>query len=489
MRDRSPAAAALLYAIVLACALGAFFPARQFQFVSWDDRDLVTENPLLVPPTIEHLRHFWTDPFMGLYTPLSYTLWWSLIKVSGGADPRVFHAVNIVLHACSAVLVLAILRTCVANDLAAFIGALLFALHPLQVEAVAWVSGMNNLLAAALALAAIRLYLAYAQSTSRRRWMVYALGLLTFALALFAKPTAIVTPLIVLVLDVGFLKRPLRTAIVGIIPWICLAIPFAIIAHVVQPVSNVQSAHHAAVALDAVGFYWSKLLWPAHLTIDYARTPQWVWQNQQWLWTGFSVAIVLLILMLLRGFAGIGLGVAIMIAALLPVLGVIPFDFQRYSTVGDRYMYLAMLGPAVALTWTANRWRSAVPIALLCLAVLAWRSEIQLRHWQDTRQLVNYTLRLDPQSTVGNKILAAELARQGNYADALPYYRAAMIRNPLDGDLHFNYGNALLALGRFGQAMDEFETAIPLLGGELQLRAVNNLAVTRRLNAAGVPSR
>jgi Tfp pilus assembly protein PilF len=112
-----------------------------------------------------------------------------------------------------------------------------------------------------------------------------------------------------------------------------------------------------------------------------------------------------------------------------------------------------------------------------------------LRHWQDTRQLVNYTLRLDPQSTVGNKILAAELARQGNYADALPYYRAAMIRNPLDGDLHFNYGNALLALGRFGQAMDEFETAIPLLGGELQLRAVNNLAVTRRLNAAGVPSR
>jgi tetratricopeptide (TPR) repeat protein len=193
--------------------------------------------------------------------------------------------------------------------------------------------------------------------------------------------------------------------------------------------------------------------------------------------------------MLLREFTGIGAGMAIMIVALLPVLGLIPFDFQRYSTVGDRYIYLAMLGPAVALAWTANRWRAALPIALACLALLAWRSEVQLRHWQDGRQLVNYTLRLDPQSTIGNKILASELARQGNYADAVHYYRAAMVRNPGDGDLHYNCGNALLALGRSRQAMEEFEAAIPLLGGELRLRAVNNLAVARQLNVAGVPSR
>ena len=491
MRDRSPAAAVLLYAIVLACALGAFSPTRQFQFVSWDDRDLVTENSLLIPPTVEDLGRFWTGAYAGLYTPLSYTLWWTLIKVSGGADPRVFHCLNIVLHACSAGLVFAILRKCVASDLAAFIGAMFFALHPLQVEAVAWVSGMNNLLAAALALAAIWFYLAYVQSPSRRRWAFYALGLATFALALLAKPTAIVTPLIVLIIDVGFLKRPMRAALGAIFPWICVAIPFAIIAHDLQSATSpAQPLYRPAVALDAIAFYFWKLLWPFHLTIDYARTPQWLWRSRQWIGTGLAALIVLTVFWLWRKrLTGIGVGIVIMIAALTPVLGLAPFDFQRYSTVGDRYMYLPMLGPALAVAWLASRSRALGAAALVCVALLGWRSEVQLRHWQDTTALVDYTLKLDPLSTVGNKIRAAELARQGNYADALPYYRAAMTRNPLDGDLHYNYGNALLALGRFPQAMDEYETAIPLLGEQLRLRAVNNLAAARQLNAAGVPSR
>jgi Tfp pilus assembly protein PilF len=129
-------------------------------------------------------------------------------------------------------------------------------------------------------------------------------------------------------------------------------------------------------------------------------------------------------------------------------------------------------------------------IGLLCVALLGWRSEVQLRHWRDTPALVDYTLSLDPLSTIGNKIRAAELARQGDSAGAIAYYRAAMIRNPEDGDLHFNCGNALLALGSYRQAMDEYERAIPLLGGDLRARAVNNLAVARhQYNAAGVPKR
>jgi hypothetical protein len=490
MRDRSPAAAALLYAILLACVVGAFIPTRKFQFVSWDDRDLVMENPLLAQPTLAHLRQFWTAPYAGLYTPLSYTLWWTLVRICGGIDAGAFHGLNVALHACAAVLVFSILRQCVGSTPAAFVGAMLFALHPLQVEAVAWVSGMNNVLAAALALGATRLYLAYAKSTSRRRWVFYCLGLAIFAVALLAKPTAIITPLIVLILDDGFLHRPLRTAALAILPWVCLAIPFAIIAHVVQPASSEQSVHRAAVAMDAVGFYLGKLVWPVHLTIDYARTPQWIWYCQQWMFTGLAVAVVLLVLWILRReLSGIALGIIIMIAALLPVLGLAPFDFQRYSTVGDRYMYLAMLGPALALGWLASRTRALAAAALVCVALLGWRSEAQLRHWRDTAALVDYTLAVDPLSTIGNKIRAAELARQGNYPEALGYYRRAMIRNPTDGDLHFNYANALLALGEYRQAMDEYEAAIPLLGGDLRARAVNNLAVARhQYNAGGVPN-
>jgi tetratricopeptide (TPR) repeat protein len=307
---------------------------------------------------------------------------------------------------------------------------------------------------------------------------------------MLAKPMAVVTPLIVLILDVGFLRRPIRTVALAIIPWVFLAIPFAIVAHVAQPAPVAESWYGPVVALDAVWFYLQKLAWPFNLTIDYARTPQWLWHTRRWIWTGLPVLIVLTVLWIWRRkLAGIGLGIIVLIAALTPVLGLAPFDFQRYSIVGDRYMYLAMLGPALALAWIAGRVRGLSLVALVCIAVLAWRSEIQLRHWRDTSSLVDYTLSLDPLSTIGNKIRAAELARQGDYADALAYYRNAMVRNPLDGDLHYNYANALLALGRFGQAMDEFETAVPLLGGQFRLRAVNNLAIARQLNAATVPSR
>jgi len=491
MRQRSPAAVAVLCALVLICAVGVFLPAWKFQFVSWDDRDLVMENPLLAQPTLSHLRQFWTAPYAGLYTPLSYTLWWSLAWISGGIDAGAFHALNVALHAGAAMLVFAILRILVRNDLAAFLGAMLFALHPLQVEPVAWISGMNNLLAGLLSLAAICLALHFSPS----KWAWFTVATVVFILAILAKPTAVAVPLIVLiVILIPMSQLPGRARIQQralMISWLCIAAIFAILAHAQQPAPPSPLSHRPVIALDAIAFYLGKLLWPAHLTVDYARTPQSLWRGNLWISTALIPLLLAAALWLARRrTTGLAAGLGIMVAALLPVLGLVPFDFQRYSTVADRYMYLAMLGPALALAWLAARSKTLVTIALICVVLLGWRTEMQLRHWRDTASLVDYTLTLDPLSTIGNKVRAAELARQGNFAEALPYYRVAMVRNPADGDLHFNCANALRALGDYRQAMAEYEAAIPLLGGDLRLRAINNLDIARRqLNALNVPSR
>jgi tetratricopeptide (TPR) repeat protein len=204
------------------------------------------------------------------------------------------------------------------------------------------------------------------------------------------------------------------------------------------------------------------------LTIDYARTPATVLSGHRWI-VGVIAAIVLLSLGKTLGRLRIGL--LIMVAALLPVLGFLPFDFQRYSTVADRFMYLPMLGVALAAAACPR------PFVFLILILLAWQAEFQLGFWRDTRTLADRTLALDPLSTVGNKILAADLAHDQQWPRAAAAYRKALIHNPEDGDLHFNLANALRGQGDYESAIDEYLTSIRLLNPDLRLGAMNNLGI------------
>ncbi|MGD1276132.1 MAG: tetratricopeptide repeat protein [Tepidisphaeraceae bacterium] len=472
-----------MYLAVLAAAAIVFAPVCRFNFVYWDDLELVVQNPQLHPPTLQNLGAFWTAPYERLYTPAAYSLWWMLSRLCGGVtDASAFHAANLLLHLFAVALVFSILRTCIRWDWAALAGTLLFAVHPLQVEAVAWVSGMNNLLAAVFCLAAIRLYLEFARRASADRWAFYAGATLAFLLALLAKPTAVAAPLMAAVLDVAILRRRIAKVAVSILPWLCAAAVLAILTSRLQPTPPATPIlQRPAVALDALAFYLWKLLWPMRLSIDYVRTPMRIWQSRQWIGGAAAVAAVAAAIGMGRSrrAGGLGLGLAVLIAGLLPVLGLFAFDFQRYSTVADRYMYLAMLGAALMLAWTANRWPTlalaAVVGAAICL--LAWRSEMQLRNWKNTDALVAHTLQLDPLSTVGNKILAFQRARQQRWQEAAALYRTALIRNPQDGDVLYNLANALSKGGDPLGAIDEYQRAIPLLEPARRLSAMNNLGI------------
>ena len=475
------ASGAILCAILLTGTAAAFLPARNFAFVNWDDVDEVTDNPLLHPPTMDHLRQIWSGPCLNLYAPLTYTAWWTLARMGAGDNPYAFHLLNILLHVACAALVFSILRLCVKSPAAAFGGAIIFALHPMQVESVGWVAEMNNLLAAALSLAAIRLYPASGAAHPRRRWIIYGLGSAAYLAALLSKPTAVVVPLIAILLDSGVLCRPLRPAVYALLPWLVAAGVFGWIAHRNQSGIAMSILDRPIVALDALGFYCRKLFWPVGLTADYGRTPGRVLPGHGWIANaGIGIALAIMLWLLRRKYRGAALGALIALAALLPVLGLVPFAFQELSTVADHFVYLAMLGPALAVGAVLNGLpgRAALPVAAAAGFILAWLSMAQLQIWQSSRTLVEHTLAIDPGSAVGNSLAASELSHEGRPAQAIVYYFRSLARDPRNPNVQYNLANDLASLGQYDQAVEHFQIAIALFDPPSRgWRAMNNLGI------------
>jgi tetratricopeptide (TPR) repeat protein len=177
------------------------------------------------------------------------------------------------------------------------------------------------------------------------------------------------------------------------------------------------------------------------------------------------IVVAIIAGLLWRKWPALWIGLGILAAALLPVLGLTPFAFQRYSTVADRYMYLAMLGPALALADGLKRikWPGITTLMIFPIAILAFAAFVRSDDWQDTDHLTQATLLVDSQSAAGNFIKASDFAQAGRWNESLPYYQIALKRLSDDGGVHFNYGNALMRCGKFSDAIAEFETALPLL--------------------------
>jgi hypothetical protein len=377
-------------------------------------------------------------------------------------------------------LVFWIALACVKSPVAAFGGAAIFALHPMQVESVAWVAEMNNLLAGMLSLGAIGLYLCYAKSEAKTRWLLYGLASGCFLLALFAKPTAVVVPLMVGIVEIGFLRRPWRAMIYSLLPWIVVAGVFGWIAHQAQNGFATLPAHRPIAAVDALAFYWEKILCPIGLTIDYGRVPGRVAADHRWIISGVGiVALGIVLWMLRRTYRGLDAGILVMVAGLLPVLGLVPFAFQEFSTVGDHFIYLPMLGVALAVAalLTEIRWPRALGIVAVLGLVLTWLSAGQLQIWRDSDALAARALEIDPGSALGNMIAGTMADRRHRPEEAIPHFAAAVARIPNEPNFHFNLAQALRELGQYEKAVEEYQWTIDLSRSP-NIDAMNNLGVT-----------
>jgi hypothetical protein len=269
----------------------------------------------------------------------------------------------------------------------AFAGATLFAIHPIQVEAVAWVTGMRDLLAGLFAVLALWQYTRAAEGR-RACWVGAAVA---FAAALLSKPAAVVLPVMAMAIDVWVVGRPWRKALVpAAIGLACFALPTLLVTHLAQS-SDVPTPGPAInrlwVAGESLTFYVRKVLWPAHLSLDYGRRPGKV-LGHAWVYAELVVPILLLVAAWVgrRRWPLMWVAVVLFFVALLPTSGLVPFNFQYFSTVTDHYAYLAMLGAALAAAALLARLQptpAAWPIAGLVLLVLAVRSFAQTGYWRD----------------------------------------------------------------------------------------------------------
>jgi len=496
--------------LLVAVTVLTFAPALDGEFLTWDDPLHITANPHLLPVSVESIGHFWRTPYRGEYVPLSYTFWAGEAWLSGdGADlrPALFHLGSLLLHLGCVLMVWKLLGRIVGHRGAALVGAMLFAVHPVQVESVAWISETRGLLATLLSLGALWWFLRYAETSvdhtgtsgRRSRSAMLVLSTALFALALLAKPAAVCVPLVAALLVWLVVGRLTRQVVVSLLPWFVLSIVAVVIAKSQQPDAITGFVapwwSRPIVAADAIVFYWGQLLWPANLGPDYGRTPQSVLRGN-WYVPVTTVAVSLIAL----GFvlkhtrtraAGEDaenaiisslprsniVGLAIFLAVLLPVLGFVSFGHQGISTVADRYLYLAMFGPVlITASLLARYWRPSVVVASLgTLSLLAVISAGQCRHWRDSESLFRHTLAVNPRSVVAHNTLGRLHQQRGEHTAAILHFHLALAVGDQAAMSHDNLGLVLMAERRPADAERHFRQAVALQPDHH--RARNNLGV------------
>jgi protein O-mannosyl-transferase len=304
--------------------LSIYHPVAHFHFIDWDDWLLLAENPDFSPVRWANFTKYWFHGQYQLYAPLSYCAWaaiaWTQQTLTHltPLSPGAFHLSNLALHLAASWMVFLLLYRLIPRSLPAFAGALVFALHPIQIEPIAWVASFNTLLSVLLTIIALWAYIHHAQANPSEnescrggsrssqtvskehrhkiRWFIASCIFLL--LALFAKPMAIPAPAIALLIDALILRRSIRQWSIPILIWIALTIPFIIIGRLVQvPYSGTQISIwlHPLIMADSFAFYLVKLFWPLHQTIDYQRTPVRILQSHQ-IWYTWILPVTVIFL-------------------------------------------------------------------------------------------------------------------------------------------------------------------------------------------------
>jgi Tfp pilus assembly protein PilF len=292
-------------------------------------------------------------------------------------------------------------------------------------------------------------------------------------LALLAKPAAIVVPFMALVLDYFLIRRPVRRSIVSLAPWLIIAMPFVVVTKWQQPDNLLATItplwQRPLVAADALAFYLYKLVLPIWLGPGYARSPEVIFDEGWAYFTWIIPAGIAVAVWRWRRYAHWPLAAAgLFVAGLLPVLGLVQFQFQNWSTVADRYLYLSMLGPAVAMAaLNSRRSDKRKWIVIACVPVLlalAVKSTYQAAIWHDSRTLWRYALDIGQDSAVVRSNLGATLV-ESNAEEAVYQLERAVDLAPRYADAHYNLGLSLAKRGRFAEAVNQYRTVLKLKPG------------------------
>ena len=472
-------------AAMAAAVAWTYFPAAGFAFLNWDDQSVVLRNPSLAFPGVA--RWAWTTTYMEHYQPLSW-LAWAAVKTGFGLDDAAFHTANIAVHAVCVLLVYATAGVVLSHTApqasaalrrgAAVAAALLFGLHPLRVEVVAWISAMPYALALAFLLASL---LAYLRTAARAPARLPVAALVLYAASLAARPVALGFPVVLVVLDLWLLERRPRASLSTVWPFAVLAVAAAGIETVARTpgIDEAPWLYRLQSAASAPFVY----LW--HTVAPVSLTPLDVLPANPAASFGITVAALLALAVTCLAawtwrhrWPALAAAWAAYLALLAPAAGLVPSGLQATA---DRYTYLPGVVVAIAVAVAGARWASArrerviaaaiVAIGLLTASAVTARNV--LMPWSDSVALWTRVVALDPRHDVGLYNLGAALAEAGRDEEAAARYREVLALQPGHADARANLdrldaarlereGNGLAAKGDLVAAAERYRQAVAL---------------------------
>ena len=461
-----------------------YWPALRGGFL-WDDDTYISANPVL--HSIEGLRAIWADPSATCqYYPLSFTAFWT-INHYFGLTPLAFHLATLAMHGVVVILFWKLLEALRVKG--ALLGAMIFALHPLNVMSVAWMTELKNTLSCSLALGAALGYVRFAglgvyeepRKGEGKGWGWYALTLGLYGLAMLAKTAVSFLPLSLLL--VVWWKRPRMSVrdLAGLAPMFGIAAGMgALTIYIERHAGGASGAEFNIGLIDRVlisgrsfWFYLWKFVWPAPLIFIYPRWEVDAGQWWQWLYPVATVG-VLAGAWVARGRIGKGVFVGLMhyyVSTSLLVLAVILY-MMRFSFVADHWAYFGSLGLAGLAGAGIGRvterlgeaWARPVEMGIgtslaLGLGALSWA---QSAMYGDSETLWRTTLERNPGCWMAENNLGMILLNQGRLAQALARFGEAVRSNPGYEDAHYNLGLALEQEGRWRQAIEQYQKALEI---------------------------
>jgi protein O-mannosyl-transferase len=465
--------------MIAALTVAVYWPVLHNGFIDYDDPAYVTVN-MMVRQGLTLKGALWS---LGAFHAGN---WHPLTWLSHMLDIQLFdlnpighHAVSLLLHAANACLLCLVLQRLTGCLGRSVLVALLFALHPLHVESVAWIAERKDVLSTLFWLLTMAAYLWYVRKPSARRYLAVA-GL--FALGLMAKQMLVTLPLVLLLLDFWPLNRlsacPSRM-LSEKIPLLVMAGATGLTTILAQDSGGALNHGSAASLLANIGNgllsyvkYLRNMVWPVDLAFFYPLDPGAV--------TPAKVAGALILLAALSVLAVwqakkrpyLLFGWLWYLITLVPVIGFIKVGSQAMA---DRYTYIPLIGIFLALVWggaeLAGRWRRGVPVAAglaaVVLAVLSALTVAQIRYWQSSYALYDHALAAVENNWLAHNNLAILKAQQYRYDEAIRHFEASLRINPNQAESYQNLGNAYQSAGNYLLAIESFRAAVRLSPGSV----------------------
>jgi tetratricopeptide (TPR) repeat protein len=494
--------------ILAAITLFAYWPVQNHEFINFDDDLYITGNHRVkAGMTLDGL--IWAFDFnqRSYWHPLAWLSHMLDVELFG-LSPTGHHLTNLWIHLANSLLLFWIFyRTTGCLYRSAFIAAL-FAVHPLNVDSVAWAAERKNLLSTFFWMLSLLFYVRYVENPSINR---YSLILVVFAMGLMVKPMLVTLPFVFLLLDFWPLERlrfnhwqkhdsakPAGEGILKrqshVLNLVMEKIPLLVLSGVSIWLSILSSQKlDMVVATDAVPMtlrianalvsylnYLAKMIWPRNMAVFYPfpkDLPLWQIAGSGVL----LVAVTALFLLRSNRKPYLATGWLWYLGTLVPVIGIV--QAGEWPSMADRWVYIPMIGIIMIIAWAVpemtSKWRHKIPaLAVLGISVIACcvvLVRIQLQYWENSRVLFKHTLEVTQENAIAHNNLGSALLWKGETTAALHHFRAALTLRPKMSKFHNNIGHALMKLGRVTEAVDRYLESIRL--NPLEAETHNSLAV------------